>query len=125
MHRSWPLPLLLTLAMTAACAPAYGQQAQPLAGVIVSEGTLDTYVGRYALARDSELRVWREGQDLMVQATGQEAWPLLAESESVFHVQALQVKVTFGENAHGDIDHVVLMMDGRERKALRRNLWAQ
>ena len=46
--------------------------------------------------------------------------PLLAQSESVFHVTGLATKVTFGFNASGDIDHLVMLMDGRETKAIRR-----
>ncbi len=89
-------------------------------GVFVSEGTLDTYVGTYVISPGLELKVWREGEQLMLQATGQAAWPLLGESETVFHVTSMDVKVSFGVNAAGDADHLVLLMDGRETKAVRK-----
>ena len=112
--------LVLTLALPSSYAAA--QQQEPVAdsGVFVSEGTLDTYVGTYVISPRFELKVWREGEQLMLQATGQEAWPLQGISETVFRVQAMDAKVTFGENAAGRVDQLVLLMDGRETKAIRK-----
>ena len=89
-------------------------------GVFVSEGTLATYTGTYVGETGSEIRFWRENEELMVQVTGQAAWPMRAESETVFMVRDLRVKVTFGTNAAGETDHVVLLTDGQESKAMRR-----
>lgn len=121
MNRSTILPLSLALAFSA-CFPAAAQTTDAAAdsGVFVSEGTLDTYVGTYVISPGFELRVWREGEQLMLQATGQAAWPLLGISETVFRVQAVDAKVSFGVNAAGEADQVVLFMEGRETKAIRK-----
>ena len=120
--RLLPLALALALAVLLPCAASQAQEkpAAPDSGVFVSEGTLDTYVGTYVISPGFELRVWREGEQLMLQATGQAAWPLQGLSETVFRVQAMDAKVTFGTNAAGDVDQLVLFMDGRETKAIRR-----
>lgn len=122
MNRFHPLPLALALAVLLPCAVSLAQekQAAPDSGVFVSEGTLDTYVGTYVISPGFELKVWREGEQLMLRATGQAAWPLQGISETVFRVQAMGAKVTFGANAAGDVDQLVLLMDGRETKAIRR-----
>ena len=122
MNRFRQLPLALALAVLLPCAASQAQekQAAPDSGVFVSEGTLDTYVGTYVISPGFELKVWREGEQLMLQATGQAAWPLQGISETVFRVQAMDAKVTFGANAAGDVDQLVLLMDGRETKAIRR-----
>lgn len=122
MNRFRHLPLALALAVLLPCAVSQAQekQAAPDSGVFVSEGTLDTYVGTYVISPGFELKVWREGEQLMLQATGQAAWPLQGISETVFRVQAMDAKVTFGSNAAGDVDQLVLLMDGRETKAIRR-----
>ncbi len=122
MNRTLTLALALSFA---ACLPGVALQAQEKqvvanAGVFVSEGTLETYVGTYQVSPGTDVRVWREGESLVVQASGQDAWPLLAQSESVFYVTELNAKVTFGFNAAGRADHLVLFMDGRETKAIRR-----
>ena len=116
------LSLLLPLACALACSPAGAQAREAVAdsGVIVSEGTLDTYVGTYVISPGFEIKVWREGEQLMLQATGQASWPLLGISETVFHVQSMDAKVTFGTNAAGEVDQLVLLMDGRETKAVRK-----
>lgn len=116
------LPLSFALAFALACSPAGAQEKEAVAdsGVFVSEGTLDTYVGTYVISPGFELKVWREGEQLMLQATGQAAWPLQGISETVFRVQAMDAKVTFGTNATGDVDQLVLLMDGRETKAIRK-----
>lgn len=122
MNRSRHLPLALALAVLLPCAVSQAQekQAVPDSGVFVSEGTLDTYAGTYVISPGFELKVWREGEQLMLQATGQAAWPLQGISETVFRVQAMDAKVTFGSNATGDVDQLVLLMNGRETKAIRR-----
>jgi hypothetical protein len=122
MNRSLAFALAFSSAVSLQSVHARAQEAQAATdpGVFVSEGTLDTYVGTYRISPGFDVRVWREGDHLMVQASGQDAWPLLAQSESVFHVTGLATKVTFGFNASGDIDHLVMLMDGRETKAIRR-----
>jgi hypothetical protein len=121
MNRIPILPLSLALAFLACFSVAAQTTDAPAdSGVFVSEGTLDTYVGTYVISPGFELKVWREGERLMLQATGQAAWPLLGISETVFHVQAVDAKVSFGVNAAGETDQVVLFMDGRETRAIRK-----
>ena len=93
---------------------------QTVQGVDVARDTLDSYVGTYVVGPGFEIRVWREDQRLMLQATGQEAWPLVAESESVFVVPAMDARVSFGRDARGQADHLVVQGDGQETRALRR-----
>ncbi|MGH8026570.1 MAG: hypothetical protein ACREO0_07565, partial [Pseudoxanthomonas sp.] len=77
MNKAMILPLSLALAFSACLsAPAQTAEAPPAdSGVFVSEGTLDTYVGTYVISPGFEIKVWREGERLMLQATGQAAWP--------------------------------------------------
>lgn len=121
MNKTMILPLSLALAFSA-CFSATAQTAEPPAdsGVFVSEDTLDTYVGTYVISPGFEIKVWREGERLMLQATGQAAWPLQGISETVFRVQEADAKVSFGVNAAGEADQLVLFMDGRETKAIRK-----
>lgn len=116
------LSLSFAFACALACSPADAQEKQVAtdSGVIVSEETLDTYVGTYVISPGFEIKVWREGEQLVLQATGQASWPLQGISETVFRVQSMHAKVTFGSNAAGDVDQLVLLMDGRETKAIRR-----
>ncbi len=120
LFRVFSLSFAFTCAF--ACSAVSAQQTEPVVdgGVFVSEGTLDTYVGTYLISPGFELKVWREGEQLMLQATGQAAWPLQGISETVFRVQAVGAKVSFAENASGYTDQLVLMMDGRETKAIRK-----
>ena len=122
MKKSLALSLTLALTTSMFCLTASAQDnALPAdSGVFVSEGTLDAYVGTYVISPGFEVKVWREGEHLMLQATGQDAWPLQGISETVFRVQAMNTKVTFGENAAGNTDHLVLLIDGRETKAIRK-----
>ena len=122
MNKTLALPFTLALALSMPCIAATAQHNQPEAdsGVFVSEDTRDAYVGTYVISPGFEVTVWREGEHLMLQATGQDAWPLQGISETVFRVQAMDTKVTFGENAAGNTDHLVLLIDGRETKAIRK-----
>jgi len=122
MNKNFSLPLMVVLFVFTPCATVTAQEKQdaPDSGVFVSEGTLDTYVGTYVISPGFEIKVWREGERLMLQATGQAAWPLQGISETVFRVQEVDAKVSFGVNAAGDADQLVLFMDGRETKAIKK-----
>ncbi|MET0808141.1 MAG: DUF3471 domain-containing protein [Pseudoxanthomonas sp.] len=120
LHRTFLLILAAALACSGYPSPAQAQEPVADSGVFVSEGTLDTYAGTYVISPGLELRVWREGEQLMLQASGQAAWPLQGISETVFRIQAVDAKVSFGVNAAGDVDQLVLFMDGRETRALRK-----
>lgn len=120
MNKTLILTLSLALAFSAAL-PALAQGEPTVdSSVFVSEDTLDAYVGTYVISAGFEIRVWREGERLMLQATGQEAWPLQGMSETVFRVPEIETKVTFGLNAAGEADQLVLFADGRETKAVRK-----
>lgn len=87
--------------------------------VPVASTTLDGYVGTYRVSRDLALRVRRIDDTLHLQATGQAEWPLAPESETVFRVHGMDARVTFGFNAMGETDHLVLHEGGRDTKAIR------
>lgn len=122
MNRLRIFPLALAFAPLLAGIGAHAQEnkASQDGGVFVSEGTLDAYAGTYVISPGFEVKVWREGEQLMLQATGQDAWPLQGLSETVFRVQATGAKVTFAENAAGHTDRLVLLIDGRETRAIRK-----
>lgn len=109
------LPVAAMEARQAATVPA-----APLQGVDVARDTLDSYVGTYVVGPGFEIRVWRQDQRLMLQATGQSAWPLVAQSESVFLVPAMEARISFGRDAQGRADHLTVYSQGQETRALRR-----
>jgi CubicO group peptidase (beta-lactamase class C family) len=74
----------------------------------------DAYAGEYELAPGFVLRVFREGDKLMTQATGQEKFEIFAESETTFSPRAFEAKLTFIKDAEGKVTGVRLNQGGRE-----------
>ena len=74
----------------------------------------DAYVGEYELAPGFILRVFRDGEKLMAQATGQSALEIVAESETVFVPRTVQAKLTFLKDADGRVTAVRLDQGGRQ-----------
>lgn len=115
-----PRPLTLLLALAFLPALACAQTATPApAGIAVSQATLDELVGTYRTPQGIPLRVWREGTTLKVQAEGQAAWALVAESESSFVVSGLDARVSFGFDAAGKPGYLILRQGGHDTKAIR------
>lgn len=110
--------LLLALAFIPAVGHAQAAAPTP-AGVAISQATLDELAGTYRTPQGIPLRVWREGTTLKVQAEGQAAWALVAESESSFAVPGLDARISFGFDASGKPGYLVLRQDGRDTKAIR------
>ena len=58
--------------------------------------------------------VFREGDKLMTQATGQPKFEVVAESETTFAPRAFPAKLTFIKDANGKVTGVRLNQGGRE-----------
>ncbi|WP_139202851.1 hypothetical protein [Pseudoxanthomonas sp. GM95] len=108
------------LLLTASCSlPAFAPQAAPAPdGVLVSEGTLDGYSGRYVTATGIALKVWREGPTLKLQPEGGTASALIPDSETTFRVSGMDARVEFVFDASDRISHLLLTQGGATVKAL-------
>ena len=82
--------------------------------VTVDAKVLDAYVGEYELGPNFILSVFREGDKLMTQATGQPKFEIVAESETTFAPRAFPAKLTFFKDAEGKVTGVRLNQEGRE-----------
>jgi tetratricopeptide (TPR) repeat protein len=82
--------------------------------VTVDAKVFDAYVGEYELAPGFVLRVFREGEKFMTQATNQPAIEIVAESETTFSPRAINAKLTFLKDAEGRVTSVRLDQGGRQ-----------
>ena len=82
--------------------------------VTVDAKAFDVYVGEYELAPGFVLRVFRDGEKLMTQATGQPAVEIIAESETVFSPRGVNAKLTFVKDGEGKVSGVRLDQGGRQ-----------
>jgi hypothetical protein len=111
----------LLLCLVLIVAPAFAQQTSPPApiGVPVAQSILDGYVGWYKTSLGIRLHVWRDDKTLMIQAEGQPAWKLIAETETIFVVPDEGARVTFGYDAANRPGWLVLSQSGSEIHAIR------
>jgi CubicO group peptidase (beta-lactamase class C family) len=82
--------------------------------VTVDAKVFDTYIGEYELAPNFVLRVFREGEKFMTQATGQPAFEIVAESETAFYTRAFPAKLIFVKDSEEKVTSVKLLQGGRE-----------
>jgi CubicO group peptidase (beta-lactamase class C family) len=82
--------------------------------VAVDAKVFDTYVGEYELSPGFILRVYREGEKFMTQATNQNPIEVFAESDTVFYPKVMPAKLTFLKDADGKVTAVRLNQGGRE-----------
>jgi D-alanyl-D-alanine-carboxypeptidase/D-alanyl-D-alanine-endopeptidase len=74
---------------------------------------LEAFVGKYELAPGFVLTVTREGNQLMVQATGQSKLPVYAQAPKEFFYKVVDAQITFTETG------LVLHQNGRDMPAKR------
>ncbi len=82
--------------------------------IVVDEKTLDTYVGQYELAPTFMLTVSRDGEQLKVQATGQEKFPVYAKAPNIFYYKVVEAQLTFNQGDDGKVKSVTLHQGGRQ-----------
>jgi CubicO group peptidase (beta-lactamase class C family) len=80
----------------------------------------DDYVGVYELQPGFDLTVTREGDNLMLQATGQGAVRIFPESETEFFIVEIDVQITFVRSTAGAVDELILHQGGQDMPAKRK-----
>jgi CubicO group peptidase (beta-lactamase class C family) len=81
--------------------------------VAVRPAVLERYVGTYELAPQFAIAVTLENGRLVVQATGQPAFPVFASSDSTFFLRVVDAQLTFQRDASGAVTGLVLHQGGR------------
>lgn len=87
--------------------------------VAVEPALLESYVGSYYILPWFSLTVTREGDQLLVQASGQDKYPVFAESPTEFYYKVVDAQITFAKNDAGKIDKLILHQNGRDLKAFK------
>lgn len=81
--------------------------------LVVDAKIFDTYVGEYEVGPGFVLRVFREGDKFMTQATGQGQFEIFPESETTFYPTAFVAKLTFVKDAEGKVTGIRVDQNGR------------
>lgn len=93
--------------------------ARPHRWIAVSADVLDRYVGRYVFEDGSHLSVVRDGDQLIVQMTGQGPLPVRATGPREFFPEDIEAQFVFSESGTGPAQSLVLSQDGQSWKAQR------
>lgn len=88
--------------------------------IALDEKKLEEYVGTYTVSPEFALRVFREGERLLVQATGQDAVPVFAEAPDRFFFRIVDAQLTFRRDPGGKVGRVILHQGGRDIPGERR-----
>jgi CubicO group peptidase (beta-lactamase class C family) len=81
--------------------------------ITLAPAVLDRYIGDYELAPAFSIAITREGSLLYAQATGQQKFPLLAETDSTFFLTTIDAQVTFTRDAGGAVTGLILHQGGQ------------
>ena len=103
---------------------AHGETAQLTSErkeIAVSREILARYVGTYELVPGVNLMMTLDGNQLMTQLSGQQKFPIFAESETRFFLKVVDAQLEFGKDEKGAVTFVVLHQNGRDQKAIRKS----
>ena len=81
---------------------------------------LKRYVGNYSRRPGFDLRITLEGDQLMVESTGQFKYPLFAESETRFFFKDVEAEIEFPASARGEFGQLVLHRGSVHETATRK-----
>jgi CubicO group peptidase (beta-lactamase class C family) len=80
--------------------------------VKVDPKILDAYVGQYQLGPNFIVAITKEGDRLMLQATGQPKFDLFPESESKYFLKVVDAQLTFEKDETGKVTRLILHQGG-------------
>lgn len=86
---------------------------------VVDPALYDRFIGRYRLAPNFILTVTKEGDRLMVQATGQPRFEVFPESEREFFYRVVDAQITFEAGSDGKAERLTLHQNGADMPAAR------
>lgn len=87
--------------------------------ISITKDQLLKHVGTYEIVKDFEIKISIENDQLYVQLTGQEAYPLFAESEMLFFLKVVDAQVQFEKNEAGEIVKLYLLQNGNKTEAIK------
>ncbi|HEX5135448.1 MAG TPA: serine hydrolase [Planctomycetota bacterium] len=96
-----------------------GEKVETPRDVLVKPEILAEYAGTYALFADFKLTVTAESGRLMVQATGQQKFPVFAKSETEFFYKVVDAQITFERDKDGKVTRLVLHQNGQDMPGIR------
>jgi CubicO group peptidase (beta-lactamase class C family) len=88
--------------------------AAPAAATAVDPKSYDAYVGEYEVTPTFSATVFKDGDKLMTQATGQPPFELYPESADNFYLKVVEAKVTFTRDDKGVVTGLVIHQGGRD-----------
>ncbi|MBI1752914.1 MAG: serine hydrolase [Acidobacteria bacterium] len=93
--------------------------AETRAAAKVDPGTFEVLAGTYQLAPNFELRVWREGDRFLAQATGQGQAEIYPETETRYFLRVVDAQLDFTLGPGGKAESLILTQGGRKMPAKR------
>jgi D-alanyl-D-alanine-carboxypeptidase/D-alanyl-D-alanine-endopeptidase len=87
--------------------------------VTLDSATLESYVGTYIASPSAAFTVMRNGDQIMIQLTGQPAIPIYPSAKDAFYCKVVDAQVTFVRDANGKITQLILHQNGRDIPAVR------
>lgn len=79
----------------------------------------DAYAGKYELAPNVFFTVKRQGDQLMVQLTGQSFYEVFPTSETKFFYKVVDAQLTFVKDGSGEVKSLILHQNGLNQEAKR------
>ena len=88
--------------------------------VSIDSRIFDQYAGEYEMAPGFIIKVFRDGARFMIQAPGQPALEIFAETETKFFLKVVDAQAEFIKDAAGKVTEMVFTQAGQQMKAKRR-----
>lgn len=106
------LALALFLAAPAVAQTTPDQTVGNAADTTLSEDALERHVGDYTLQPGVVLSITRDADRLFARASGQEAFEMVASSETEFSVTAFEARIVFNRAPDGTTESLTLHQNG-------------
>ncbi len=82
--------------------------------VSVDPKVYDSYVGEYEVSPSFTVKIFKEGEKLITQATGQPAFEIFPESEDKFFLKVVDARLTFKRDDKGAVTGLIIHQGGRD-----------
>ena len=87
--------------------------------ITLTTDQLQKFIGTYEVENEFEIKITLDNNQLFTRLTGQNAFPIFAESERLFFLKVVDAQIQFEQNEKGEIFKLFLLQNGNKIEAKR------
>ena len=82
--------------------------------IVIDDTVLESYLGKYQIDEGFIITIYKEGDQMMAEATGQGVFEIFPKTENAFYLKVAEIELTFNVGDDGQVESMTLLQGEKE-----------